>query len=275
MLNALKTLVAAALVLAATQPSRALTIDSFDGSNVTNLVYFSGGPPVQSLLQATSSAPVPGGGRRTELVADFTAAGYSNASLSGSGDLWAFAGLGQRLNFNFSYGTQNAMNLDLSGMSLLRLDMYLSTPMKLVVYATTQTSPGGNPDGSAFTIDMPDLFRQSFDIPLASFTTNSITGRPVNWADVDGLGFFLSAAGPIAPSVDAFWANSLVALPVAVPEPGSALLLAGALVLLVSMRKKGAAARTETAASPSALDEVSLPGDFDATSSARSRCISV
>lgn len=243
MLNALKTLAAAVLALAAAQPARALTIDSFDGSNVTNLVYFSSGPPVQSLLQTSASAPVPGGSRRTELVADFTAAGYSNASLSGSGDLWAFAGLGQRLNFNFSYGTRSPMNLDLSGMGLLRLDMYFNTPMKLVVYATTQTSPGGNPDGSAFTVDMPELFRQSFDIPLAAFTTNSITGRPVNWADIDGLGFFLSANGVIAPSGDAFWANGLVALPAAVPEPGSALLLAGALVLLVSMRKKGPAAR--------------------------------
>jgi hypothetical protein len=37
--------------------------------------------------------------------------------------------------------------------------MYLNTPMKLVVYTTTETTPGANPDGSAFSVDMPEIFR--------------------------------------------------------------------------------------------------------------------
>jgi hypothetical protein len=243
MTHSLKPLAAAALALAAVLPSQALTIDSFDGSYTTNLVYFGSGPPVQSVLQRTEAASVPGGSRRTELVADVMATGTSSASLNGEGDLWAFATGAQRLNFNFSYGNLNPMNLDLSGMGAFRLDMYINTPMKLLVYATTETAPGANPDGSAFSVDMPELFRQSFDIPLASFTTNSGTGRAVNWADVDGLAFFLSANGPVGAAGDAFWTSNLVALPV--PEPSSALLMAVGLALLIGIRRQGIAGRHE------------------------------
>lgn len=239
--HALKRLAAAALALAAMQPAQALIIDGFDGRNNANLVYFSSGPPVQGLFQSTESASVPGGSRRTELVADSAVTGTSFAGLSGSSDLWGFTSGAQRLNFNFAYGTQSPMNLDLSGSGLLRLDMYLSTPMKLVVYATTETTPGANPDGSALSIDMPDLFRQSFDIPLASFMTNSSTGRAVNWADVDGLAFFLSANGPVGGGGDAFWVTDLTALPV--PEPSSAMLMAVGLALLLGGRRRGIAGR--------------------------------
>jgi len=243
MSHALKPLAAVALALAAAQPSRALTIDSFDGSHNANLVYFSSGPPVQSLLQRTDAVSVPGGSRRTELVADLAATGTSSAGLSGTGDLWAFSSGLQRLAFNFAYGTLSPMNLDLSGSAVLRLDMYLNTPMKLVVYATTETTPGANPDGSAFAVDLPELFRQSFDIPLASFTTNSGTGHAVNWADVDGLSFFLSANGQAGAAGDAFWATGLTALPV--PEPSSALLMAIGLALLIGSSRQRIAGRAD------------------------------
>jgi hypothetical protein len=82
---------------------------------------------------------------------------------------------------------------------------------------------------------------------LASFTTNSGTGRAVNWADVDGLAFFLSANGPVGAAGDAFWASNLAALPgpASVPEPSSALLMAVGLALLIGIRKRGVAGRHE------------------------------
>lgn len=227
---------AAALTLAAVQPLHALPIDSFDGVYTTNTVYFSSGPPLQSLATRTASASVPGGSRRTDLVVDPALTGTSSASLNGSGDLWAFAGGGQRLNFSFSYGTESPMNLDLSGNGMLRLAVYYSTPVTLTVQATTETTAGGDPDGSAFSLTAPDLFRQTLDIPLGSFTPYGKTGRPVNWADVDGLSFTISALGPIGPAGDGFWIQNLSAEPL--PEPPAVLLMASALALLAGLRRR-------------------------------------
>jgi PEP-CTERM motif len=122
--------------------------------------------------------------------------------------------------------------------------VYYSTPMSLVVYASTQTTAGGNPDASAVSITVPALFRQGLDIPLSSFSINSATGRPVNWADVDGLSFFVSSGGDKPAAGDGFWVTSLSALPV--PEPASALMLAAGLAGLRTMRRRppGAARRS-------------------------------
>lgn len=231
----LKALAALGFMSALALPVASQTIDSFDGAYNSQTTYFSAGPPMEMVLEKTVAAAVPGGSRRLQLVADPALAGWSSAALSGEGDLYAFAGGGQRLNFNFAYGTQAAMHLDLSGAAALRLDVYVGTPMNLVIYATTQSKPGGNPNGSALTIDLPSLFKQSFDIPLSAFATNSATGLPVDWADVDGLAFFVSGSGPVPASGDAFWIRELSALPV--PEPGSAWLLASGLALLIGRRK--------------------------------------
>lgn len=229
-------LAAAALSLPTAVFADPLTIDDFDGAYGSQGVYYSSGPPVQSLLQSTVAAPVPGGTRRLQLVPDTAALGTATAGISGFGDLWAFSSGAQRLDFNWAYGTRSAMNLDLSGATSLRLDMYFSTPMKLVVYASTETLPGENPDASAITIVLADLFRESVDIPLSSFRLNSGSGRAVNWADVDGLSFFVSYSGAMPASGDAFWVQRLSA--VAVPEPASAALAAAALVLLGSQRAR-------------------------------------
>lgn len=229
-------LAAAALSLPTAVFADPLTIDDFDGAYGSQGVYYSSGPPVQSLLQSTVAAPVPGGTRRLQLVPDTAALGTATAGISGFGDLWAFSSGAQRLDFNWAYGTRSAMNLDLSGATSLRLDMYFSTPMKLVVYASTETLPGENPDASAVTIDLADLFRESVDIPLSSFRLNSGSGRAVNWADVDGLSFFVSYSGAMPASGDGFWVQRLSA--VAVPEPASAALAAAALVLLGSQRAR-------------------------------------
>ncbi len=128
------------------------------------------------------------------------------------------------------------MNLDLSAAGALRLDMYLSTPMKLVIYASTQTTPGENPDASSMSIDLPELFDQGLEIPLSAFSINSSTGLPVNWADVDGLAFFVSANGPMLKGAYAFWARELSA--VAVPEPTSAALLVAGIAGLLGRRRR-------------------------------------
>jgi hypothetical protein len=222
-------LAAAALALAA--PAQALVIDDFAEPINTNYVGYASGPAGFSIPSSLAPAAVPGGWRSMAISADLQATGTTFASLNGGSELWGFGTGEQRLAFSFSYGTVTAMNLDLSGTTVLRLDMYLSTPMKLVVYATTQTSPGANPDGSAFGVDMPALFEQSFDIPLAAFSVNSSTGQAVNWGDVDGLWFALSASGPTSAGGDAVWLRGLAALPV--PEPSSWVTLAAGLALLL------------------------------------------
>jgi hypothetical protein len=225
----------AALALSLAAPAQALLIDDFAEPYHSNYVGYSSGSPGFSIPSSLTAAAVPGGTRRMTLAADPSAAGTAFAAINGGSELWAFSTGAQRLNFTIDYGTESAMNLDLSGSAALRLQMYLSTPTQLVVYATTQTTPGANPDGSALSLDLPAMFEQSFDIPLSAFILNSSTGRPVNWADVDGLSFFFSAseAGPYGG--DALWAQSLST--VAVPEPASAALLAGGLVLLIGRRK--------------------------------------
>ncbi len=238
MLKTGKTLTLATLAAALAGPAQALLIDDFNDPLNTNYVGYASGPSGFSIPSSVAPAAVPGGYRSLTIAGDPTATGTTFASIGGGGELWGFSSGTQRLNFSVSYGTVVAMNLNLSGSAVLRLDMYLNTPMKLVVYASTETSPGANPDGSAFSMDMPALFRQSLDIPLSAFTVNSSSGRAVNWADVDGLAFFLSADGPTSAGGDAFWALGLTALPVPVPEPGSAVLVAAGLVLLASRRKQ-------------------------------------
>lgn len=229
------TRLATALALAATTQVQAqaqsLTLDDFDGGFGSQRVYYDFATPDTAVLESTVAAAVPGGTRRLQLTPDTLAPGSSGAAISGSGDLWSYAYVGsQRLAFNLAYGTQAPMNLDLTGMAALHVDVFYSTPVSLVIYASTQTTPGGNPDASAVAIAVPALFRQGLDIPLSSFSLNSGTGAPVNWADVDGLAFFVAAQGPMPSAGDAFWVERLGAVPV--PEPASALLLAAGLVVL-------------------------------------------
>jgi hypothetical protein len=234
MQSTLEQLAAAALALIAATSASAQTLDSFDGATSGNSVFFEAGPPAQGRLQNLTAASVPGGTRRLQMTPDYQATGGGSAGLNGFGDLTAFGGGGTyRLAFNFAYGTEAPMNLDLSGGTSLRLDVYVGTPLTLVVYASTQTAPGANPDASAVTLALPSLFRQSYDIPLSAFVTNSSTGQPVSWADVDGLAFFVAGAGPITDVGDAFWVERLSAVSAPVPEPVPAALLALGLVVVL------------------------------------------
>ncbi len=237
------TRLAAVLLLAAATQAQAqsILIDDFVGAFGSNRVYYDNfGPTPTSQLESTVAAAVPGGSRRLQLTADPQVQGSSGVTLSGDGALWGFSYRPgeQRLNFNLSYGTQAPMNLDLSGTAALHFDVYYSTPVSLVVYASTQTTPGDNPDASAVSITVPALFQQGLDIPLSAFSTNSSTGLPVNWADVDGLSFFVSSHGDKPAPGDGFWVTSLSTVPV--PEPASALLLAAGLAALRVLRRSAA-----------------------------------
>lgn len=230
-MHATFTLLAVTLVLASAPHAQAQTIvlDDFDGANTSNTVYFNFDKPTLGVQESTVLAAVPGGTRRLQLTSDMLAPGSSSAALTGIGGLWAFSHAGsQRLAFNLSYGTQEPMNLDLWGSGALHFDVYYGTPVSLVVYASTQTTPGGNPDASAVSMAVPALFKQGLDIPLSTFSTNGATGLPVNWADVDGLAFFVAAAGAMPAAGDVFWVEQLSAVAAPVPEPASwALLLLG------------------------------------------------
>jgi hypothetical protein len=230
-------LLSAGALLAALPTAQALSIDDFHDGNAT-LEVPAMPLPASGSLQVDTAASVPGGTRTLSL--NPTAGSSALAWISvASASLTAFRLDTQSLYVGFGYGQTAPMNLDLSGQSALRLDVgwagastrtgWDSHAFEVTVYATTSTGVGLNPDGSAANAVLTG--GALVDLPFASFSTNSATGAPVNWADVDGLLFVVSELRPGASSAG-FGLNAISA----VPEPAAWLLWSAALVLAAARK---------------------------------------
>jgi hypothetical protein len=227
----------ACFLLAALPAAQALTIDDFHDGNTTLEVPVMPLPPSGS-LQADTAASVAGGWRTLTLSPAPGSSTLAFISVTG-GSLTAYRVQAQNLYVGFGYGQTAPMNLDLSGQSALRVDVswagastttgWDGRALELTVYATTSTGAGLNPDGSAAHAALLDASR--LDLPFASFSTNSSTGAPVNWADVDGLLFVVSELNPGA-SAAGFGLSGISA----VPEPATGLLWGAALGLAAAGR---------------------------------------
>ncbi len=233
-------LLAALLSVQTPAIAQALTIDDFSDGNAT-LEVPAMPLPASGSLQIATAASVPGGWRTLALT---PTAGSSALAfmLVDNGSLTAYRLAPQSLYVSFGYGQSAPMNLDLSGQNALRLDLgwagaststgWDGRALDVTVYATTSIGAGLNPDGSAARAVLTE--GAPVDIAFASFATNSATGTPVNWADVDGLLFVVSERNPGA-SGAGFGLNAISA----VPEPATAWLGCAALIAfaLGSLRK--------------------------------------
>lgn len=227
----------ASALLAALPAAQALTIDDFRDGNAT-LEVPAMPLPASGSLQVDTAAGVPGGWRTLSLSPAAGSPALAFISVE-RGSLSAFRLDTQSLYVGFGYGQVAPMNLDLSGQGALRLDVawagastttgWDSRALQVTVYATTSTGTGLNPDGSAASAVLTGA--APLDLPFASFTTNSATGVPVNWADVDGLLFVVSERNPGA-SAAGFGLNAISA----VPEPAAWLLWSAALALAAGRR---------------------------------------
>lgn len=227
----------ACTLLAAPPAAQALIIDDFRDGNAT-LEVPAMPLPASGSLQVDTAASVPGGLRTLSLSPAVGSSALAFISVA-SGSLSAYRLPTQSLYVSFGYGQAAPMNLDLSDQSALRLDVgwggaFTSTgwdgqALEVTVYATTSTGVGLNPDGSAANAVLRGA--ALVDLPFASFTTNSATGAPVNWADVDGLLFVVSERN-LGASAAGFGLNAISA----VPEPAAWLLWSAALVLAAARR---------------------------------------
>jgi hypothetical protein len=219
-LTALLGLAAAAL------PAAAQTLDHFsDGFSLLEVPLMT--PGTDGWLRSDTAASVPGGSRSLALRTAPGSLALDWISVDARSGLQAYRVDTQALLVSFGYGQGAPMNLDLSGQRALALDVawggaqmpggaWDANGLTLTVYANTSNGPGQNPDGSAFSQVMRGA--SVVTLPLAAFSLNSTTGRPVNWADVDSL-LFVVSEGVVGASAAGFGIQSLSAVPV--PEPAS------------------------------------------------------
>jgi MYXO-CTERM domain-containing protein len=232
-------LLAPALLVTLSASAQALMIDSFgDPYSASNSVVRWFPTQNDNIATATAPAAVPGG-TRTMALPLFGGTGYQIATTnwSNNGRLEVLGDGLPGVYLNLSYGLNSPMNLDLSGQAALQLDFLWiqANALKLTVYATTAGTPGGNPDGSAGSWDLPNGSGPVL-LPLSDFSLNSATGLPVNWGDVDSLVFAFSSPFIANGNLQSFGLESISATPV--PEPVPAMLMALGLAAVALTRRR-------------------------------------
>ena len=218
---------AIALSLWACGPTQALTLDDFE-SGASELAVPGVPMAPNGAVDLLTPALVPGGTRSLGFIADPQSTGLVFMSVA-RGDLQAYAERSQPLSMSFGYGSSAPMNLDLSALDFLRLDMiwaaaqvgagFDTNALEMTIYATTSNGIGLNPDGSAMHTRLKGGV--VMDIPFTSFGINAVTGVGVNWADVDGLLFVVSEVKPMARGFAGFGIRSIEVLANPVPEPAT------------------------------------------------------
>jgi hypothetical protein len=233
-----------AALLAAAPAKAAVLIDDFrDGFSAIG-VPLSAPPAASNYIGSLTTASVPGGTRELSVAYPVGSTGTS-VLIAGGGLLQATTSTGVNLAASTIYGQLAPLNLDLSGQNAFRLDLrwagsyvpqtaqFEDDSIILTVYANTSAGLGLNPNGSAFSTRVKG--GTVVDLPFASFFTNSVNNVPVNWADVDALGFAFTAGPSNTASFSSFGLASISA----VPEPGPAqLLVAGIGVMVWLMRRR-------------------------------------
>jgi hypothetical protein len=204
--------------------AQALTIDNFSTGSTGNLFYDG----------ALSAAPASGFLGSTTLAA---------VTASGPSALIATASPGEQLFVSVVYAGLGNMSLDLSGQNAFRFDVpwlgnnlgTSASPVSLTIYANTIPVPGTNGTGSAINTALTAA--GTFDVAFSSFFINSASGVPVNWADVDQLGFAFSGLGPQGlETLAGFRINSIST----VPETDIYTMLATGLALLTWLTRRSA-----------------------------------
>ncbi len=229
-------------VLAA--PASAQVIDDFrDGFSLLELPTMP--PDAAGWLRSDTAASVPGGTRSLALRSAPGSSALSFVQVE-TGWLQAYRLPTQNLLASVGYGQLAPMNLDLGGQTALRVDVWWGgvldagtwnrDGLTLTVYANTSTGAGLNPDGSAASVTLRGS--SVVDLPFSSFTLNSATGRPVDWADVDSL-LFVVNENLVGGQAAGFGLLSISA----VPEPGSWALMALGVAWLLAARQGGARRR--------------------------------
>ncbi len=237
------TLAAAALATLAvldTGSAQAKALDPFFRPAVSQRASYDAADPASAVLRAQAPGWLTGSTRTLDVAPTSGLPGRVEMGVNPMGEsaLYASAMGGQLLSASLSYGLDRPLNLDLSADGLLVLHYWYGQPHQLTVYAWTDSPlAGDNPWGSAISLDVGFRYEDAVALPFASFAVNSSTGRPVNWADVDGLSFVFS--GPTDTGLGLHGISS-AALPV--PEPASWALLAAGLLLAL---RRGRGARHE------------------------------
>ena len=139
---------------------------------------------------------------------------------------------------NLSYGVANLfgqdLSLDLLSESAFKLDFrYVSAPMSLTVAIITAHGAGSISSVAAFAMPLEASLAQTVLIPFGAFVEAGGNPSPVNWGDIDAIGFFVSGPGGSGFALDTFSTTP------AVPEPASwGLLLAGLGIVATMYRRR-------------------------------------
>ncbi len=223
-----------ATILSVTTAQASSIRDTF--SDGTGLIQTDAAPYVEIYLP---SAEAPGGGR-------YLANGIEPAVAQGgkftfaaiqAGAYFTLADAALPLYTNLTYGMANLLgrdlSIDLSTESAFQLDFrYVSAPMSLTATVITAHGAGSFSSVADFAMTLDASLAQTVLIPFSAFVNDAGNPSPVNWADIDAIGFIVSGPGGSGLALDTFSTTQ------AVPEPASVVLLTAGLALVAGMARR-------------------------------------
>ena len=163
-----------------------LIIDDFSSGNVLIAHPLPAIPAIPGYVENWQPAAVPGGQRYLVLWPDQKSPHEVFVAVE-DGHFVAARLRDQRMYMTLGYGQQGGMNLDLSGMSALRLEGLVAIePLKLTVYVQSADSGGGNPSTAGVNLDI-DRSCNPVNLDIARPDFKNSTASAVDWAHVSLL----------------------------------------------------------------------------------------